>query len=132
LPAAGPVAPSDPKHWTTGTLLAHPSSCALWASAGNEAHALRCTIDDRAPAAETAAFYADTAAAIDRCLAGRPDAARWVKATVPVAIPNGLTGRKTTWVLDDAALRFTIALADFKRHHDASSYDDLSVDYLKY
>jgi hypothetical protein len=70
---ASRATPSGAKHWTSQSLLTQPARCLLWQSARAEAHEIRCTVDDRAPAAETAAYYDDTAAAIDRCLAARPD-----------------------------------------------------------
>jgi hypothetical protein len=129
---ASRAAPSGAKHWISQPLLAHPAQCLLWQSARAEAHEIRCTVDDRAPPAETAAFFDDTAAAIDRCLAARSDGRAWHREAAPVAVPNGLSGRRVFWVFDNDAIRFRVGLADFRRHHDGSSYDELSVEYLKY
>jgi hypothetical protein len=133
-PPAGFVAaraePTSPQRWASRPFL--PSaSCAVWASRSSEAHNIRCTINDGANPSKVAGFYRDTVRSIDRCLTALPDGRKYNRHTAQVD-SEGLKGAETRWIFDSDVLRFQIDLTDYRRTADGSTYNSLSVEYLKY
>jgi hypothetical protein len=133
-PPAGFVAAraeqTSPQRWASRPFLPN-ANCAVWASRSSEAHNIRCTINDGTNASKVAGFYQDTVQSIDRCLAALPDGKKYRRHTAQVD-SDGLKGAETRWIYDSGVLRFQIDLADYRRTADRSTYNSLSVEYLKY
>lgn len=123
-------APEQPQYWVAKPFLDH-AKCDVWTSARNIAHNLRCVANDRLTPAVVTQFYQSTEHDIDACLATVKDGNRFRKSREPVSMPL-LKGAATSWILDTDSIRIEIRIADYFRTTTNSSYNSLSVEFLKY
>ncbi len=118
------------QRWTSPNFLPH-AQCVIWASRTAEAHNIRCTVNDEAAPALVSAYFAHSQRIIDQCLAALPTGRLFVRRVDPVA-SEGLQGQDARWIADTDRFRIQIELTDYRRVVLGSSYNSLSVEYLKY
>ncbi len=82
------------------------------------------------PAAVTS-FYQATVHDIEACLPTLKDGTRFHRTSKPVSMPL-LKGQMTDWILDTDTARIKIEVTDYLRTKTNSSYNSLSVEFLKY
>lgn len=133
-PPAGFVAhrgePVSPQSWASKPFLAN-ANCVVSVARIQEAHEMRCSVNDGTNAALVAQYYQQTAGSIDQCLATRPEGKKYIRQEMPVD-SEGLKGAETRWVFDSDSLRFQIDLSNYRRTYDGSTYNSFSVEYLRY
>lgn len=123
-------APERPRYWEARPFLDH-AACDVWTSEKAVAHNVRCVANDRFDPAAVTRFYQSAEHDIDACLATLRDGARFRKTSEPVSMPL-LKGRMTGWLLDTDTVRIRIEVTDYLRTRTHSSYNSLSVEFLKY
>jgi hypothetical protein len=120
----------QPKYWQAKPFLDH-AKCDVWTSEKAIAHNLRCVANDRFDASAVTAFYQAAVKDIDACLVDVKGGSKFKKAIEPVSMPL-LKGQMTDWVLDTDTARIKIEVTDYLRTKTNSSYNSLSVEFLKY
>lgn len=114
--------------WTAKPFLAE-AACELRGEVGDAQHELRCTVNNKAAAAVTTAWYRATAAAIDVCLPGLPNGSRYVRKAEAVKHADQFEGVVTSWVYDGRSEKVEIELTDDRNFGFASN--TMTVRYLK-
>jgi hypothetical protein len=122
--------PTAPQYWAAKPIVAD-AKCRIWQSAAAEAHNMRCVVNDEAAPESVAEFYRKTSDEIDRCLAALPGSPKFDRTSREVET-SLLKGTETVWISDTPAVRFKIDLAGYRRVELGTSYDSLSVEFLKY
>lgn len=114
--------------WTAKPFLAN-AVCELRGAETDPQQELRCTINNQAEEAATAAWYKATGAAIDACLPSLPNGKRYVRKPETAKQADGFQGVTTVWAYDGGSEKIEIELTNDSNFGHASN--TMSVRYLK-